>query len=217
MLQRLIKELRPVVSLEVGLAYGISALYICEALREVGAKRHIVIDPNQQNHWQNIGLHNIQAAGYADLAEHISHGSELALPQLLRDRVEIEFAFIDGYHIYDQTLVEFYYIDRLLKPGGIVVFDDADWPSVRKVCRYVATNRAYSVHRCLEHKGQARCLPPKSTFSGQVVKQLPLLDRFLKPEWANPDSGLGLLPKSRCVAFKKTGTDDRHWEFHREF
>src|SRR5258708_31778268 len=46
-IQRLIRASKPQVSLEVGLAYGVSALYICEALAEVGGIKHIVIDPYQ--------------------------------------------------------------------------------------------------------------------------------------------------------------------------
>jgi predicted O-methyltransferase YrrM len=40
-LQRIIHEVRPRVTLEVGLAHGVSALFICEALRDVGGERHM--------------------------------------------------------------------------------------------------------------------------------------------------------------------------------
>ena len=46
-LQRIIKELDPTIRLEVGLAYGISALFICDALIARNGTKHIVIDPNQ--------------------------------------------------------------------------------------------------------------------------------------------------------------------------
>src|SRR5687767_2229725 len=51
LLARLIRELKPSVSLEVGLAYGTSALYICDALAEVEAKKHYIVDPNQSSEW----------------------------------------------------------------------------------------------------------------------------------------------------------------------
>jgi hypothetical protein len=44
-LQRLIRAVKPRVTLEIGFAYGVSTLFICEALAEVGGERHIVIDP----------------------------------------------------------------------------------------------------------------------------------------------------------------------------
>src|SRR5499427_5329093 len=43
--QSLIRKHRPRVVLEVGCAYGISSLYIGEALREHGGSKHIIIDP----------------------------------------------------------------------------------------------------------------------------------------------------------------------------
>src|SRR5215813_8547482 len=46
-LQELIRAKRPSKSIEIGCAYGISSLFICEALREVGAKSHTIIDPYQ--------------------------------------------------------------------------------------------------------------------------------------------------------------------------
>ena|ERR1700730_17358749 len=48
-LQEMIRVSRPRVSLEIGCAYGVSSLYICEALKEVNATKHIIIDP-----WQNL-------------------------------------------------------------------------------------------------------------------------------------------------------------------
>ena len=46
-IQGIIREARPQVSLEVGCAYGVSSLYICEALCEVNAVKHIIIDSHQ--------------------------------------------------------------------------------------------------------------------------------------------------------------------------
>src|SRR5262245_60024635 len=71
-LQDVIRGVRPTVGLEVGCAYGVSSLFICEALREVGARQHIIIDPYQHgsNHtgpdsgYEGIGLLNLKRAGY---------------------------------------------------------------------------------------------------------------------------------------------------------
>src|SRR2546430_85975 len=40
------------------------------------------------------------------------------------------------------------------EPGGVVAFDDADWPSVRRVVRYVTTNLAYTVHAAMSPRRQ---------------------------------------------------------------
>src|SRR5260370_36976827 len=62
-LQDLIRQRKSTTTLEVGLAYGISGLLICEALRECGGKRHIAIDPNQSTHCEGIGFNNLAQAG----------------------------------------------------------------------------------------------------------------------------------------------------------
>ena len=42
-IQEVIRKINPSVSLEVGLAMGISSMFICETLKELNAKKHIVI------------------------------------------------------------------------------------------------------------------------------------------------------------------------------
>jgi hypothetical protein len=73
--------------------------------------------------------------------------SELALPGLLQSGVTVQFALIDGYHTFDQALVDFSYVDRLLEHGGIVVFDDAQMPAIDRVVRYVSN---YPIYRLYE-------------------------------------------------------------------
>jgi predicted O-methyltransferase YrrM len=68
-IQEIIRSARPRVSVEVGCAYGVSSLYICEALREVSAAKHIVMDPYQHSEWEGIGLANLKRAGYLDIVD----------------------------------------------------------------------------------------------------------------------------------------------------
>jgi hypothetical protein len=52
------------------LAYGISTLFILEALAQLpGTRRHIVIDPLQQARFKRIGLRHVREAGYEHLIE----------------------------------------------------------------------------------------------------------------------------------------------------
>ena len=41
-------------------------------------------------------------------------------------------------------LVDFYYLDRMLRPGGVVVFHDTWLPAISQVVAYVRRNRAYA-------------------------------------------------------------------------
>lgn len=125
--QRTIKNAQPRVSLEVGCAYGISSLFICEALREVNATKHTIIDPDQHrphgtgplSGWEGIGLANLRRAGYADLIDFHEVPSYQYLSRLGEEGTQIDFAFVDGVHTFDYVLVDFFLIDKILKPGGI--------------------------------------------------------------------------------------------------
>ena len=64
-------ELNPIISLEVELAYGVSAVFICDALNARKETRHIAIDPNMAErgglNWDGIGMANLHRAGYGDI------------------------------------------------------------------------------------------------------------------------------------------------------
>src|SRR3990167_9208026 len=140
LIQKLIAEYQPKKSLEVGLAFGISSLYICEALEKQPGASHIIIYPCQTDYWKGIGLNNLKPAGYSHMIKFYESPSSVVLPKLCSEDVVIDFAFIDGSHRFEDALMDFYYISRLLKTDGIVVFDDADWPSIRKICRFILRN-----------------------------------------------------------------------------
>jgi len=211
-LQEIILSTKPQMSLEVGLAYGISTLFMCEALEKVGCQKHIAIDPNQyDDNWEGIGMHNLKIAGYEKLVDLICKPSFQALPNLLEQGYKFDFAFIDGWHTFDYTLVDFFYINKLLNIGGVVAFDDADWPAVRKVCRYLTTLPSYEI--------MAEKITPKFSMKRKLLTRLvnssTKLKNICKPEFLIPDTELGL--RGSCVAFKKIGEDPRRWDFHQQF
>lgn len=219
-LQQLVAQLRPRVSLEVGLAYGVSALYLCDALAAVGAERHIVIDPNQiagewGDSWQGVGLENLERAGHGELVAFHGEPSFRVLPRLEAEGTRLDFAFIDGWHTFDYTLLDFFYVDRMLRSGGLVVVDDAQWPSVRKALRYVLTNRGYRVRACFTPENA----PPfrRRRWLARLARAAGPLRGLLAPEWTRDDEALGLAPAATCVALEKTDDDARDWKFHAPF
>jgi len=202
MLSRLIADRRPGTSLEVGLAFGVSALFICEALRKASpAARHVVIDPAQHAdaYWKGAGLANLKRAGFGDMVEFVEKPSQIALPELVTAGRKIDFAFIDGEHTFDHVLVDFFFVDQLLNVGGVVVLDDAGWPSVRRVARFIATNRAYAV---IDHVGSEDRRKPQHLAAET-------------PDTVAADKRLGL--EGWCIAFEKKADDARHWEHYVPF
>ena len=218
-LKSIVSEFKPRISLEVGLGYGISALFICDALSQIPEARHIVIDPHQVRpgathiSFEGVGLENLRKAGYESLIEFHDAPSQLALPSLVSQGLKIDFAFIDGWHTFDFASVDFFYVDLLLRPGGVVVIDDTDFPSVWKLCRYITTNRAYSVIRCLPAPDVPLRLSPRNLAGDLMTRVSHTVSRY-SYRLTHHD---GLLPFSRCVAFKKEADDSRSWDFHRNF
>ncbi|MFN0111791.1 MAG: class I SAM-dependent methyltransferase [Blastocatellia bacterium] len=155
-LQRAIQASRPRVGVEVGLAFGISTLYILEAMNDCGGEKLIGMDPAQHDrYWRGGGLQNIRRAGYERLYEFHEDTSQQVLPRLVSQGQRIEFAFIDGWHTFDHTLIDFFYIDQMLAVGGIVVFDDVGYPAIRRVCDFVIANRDYEIFDCVRLEGRS--------------------------------------------------------------
>ena len=210
LLQRAVREVRPEVSLEIGLAYGVSTLYICEALAALPHRPvHIVADPFQNGKWRGIGLRNVQEAGFGELVEFHEERSEILLPQLVAQGRRVDLAFIDGLHRFDQAFVEFYFVNRLLRPGGVVLFDDAVRPSVKRVIRHALTYPCYELYASTE------AVPAAGTALRRLrtrAARLPSVRKVVRPDVLTRDWELGLT--GRCVGLRKTSEDDRphHWD-----
>lgn len=130
------------VVIEVGLAYGSSALAIGEALCSSGRKdvSHIVIDPFQATAYANVGWDAMTAAALADHTTFIGEPSCIALARLAADAFTADAAFVDGSHRFHEVFVDLYFLRRLVRPGGLIILDDAAWPSVAAALRYFDIN-----------------------------------------------------------------------------
>lgn len=214
-LSQLTSELDIAVSLEIGLAFGVSALAICQSLKP-GAS-HIVIDPFQNDSlWDGIGLANLNRAGLRNIVQFHEDSSAVVLPKLESRGVKIDFAFIDGDHSFDYVLVDFFHVDRLLRVGGVVVFDDADWRSVRKVLRFIVANLNYEVYRVMPAGGSWKFRLWKAALAvpAQIVK---VARKFFNIDYVvgglvgtdilGTDQTFGL--SGGCVALRKRGPDTR--------
>jgi len=146
LLRDLLVAERVTTVVEVGLAYGSSALAIGEALVTVDAPqpRHIVIDPFQQPAFSNVGWDLLCAAGLDPIARLMTVPSSMALARLVTDGVVADAAFVDGSHRFHEVFVDLYFLGTVVRPGGLVVVDD-DWtPSVRTAVRYFERNLGWT-------------------------------------------------------------------------
>jgi len=150
------------VVIEVGLAYGSSALAIGEALCSSGRTgvSHIVIDPFQATAYGNVGWETIHAAGLADHTTFIAEASSIALARLAAEAFTADAAFVDGSHRFHEVFVDLYFLRNLVRPGGLIILDDAAWPSVATALRYFDLNLGW---RPVDIEGRltARRIPEK--------------------------------------------------------
>jgi predicted O-methyltransferase YrrM len=127
---------------EIGLAYGSSALAIAEALLSVGADdpRHVIVDPFQASGWSNVGWRLLRSAGLESIARLVLEPSSVALAELVAADFVADAAFVDGSHRYHEVFVDLYFLRKVVRPGGVVILDDYGWPSVRTAVAYYETN-----------------------------------------------------------------------------
>jgi len=133
-------------AIEIGLAYGSSALAIAEALVIVGSDhaRHVIIDAYQDRFYDS-GWSAIAEAGLAGLCSLIEERSQIVLPRLLGEGFLADAAFVDGSHIFHNVFVDLFYLRELVHPGGLVILDDYSYPSVATAVRYFEVNTGWQM------------------------------------------------------------------------
>lgn len=129
--------------IEIGLAYGASALAIAEALAVEGAPtRHLIVDAFQ-DHFDDAGWDALLAAGLGDRCTLLRERSQTALPRLVTEGVTADAAFVDGSHIFHNVFLDLFFLRELVRPGGLIVLDDCEWPSVATAVRYFEANTGW--------------------------------------------------------------------------
>ncbi len=126
--------------LELGFAHGTSTCYMAAALQENGGGSITTIDSviakeRKPNIHELLGKTRLSDFVEAVFAER-SYTWELMklIERHTKDgqtEPQFDFVFIDGGHTWDSDGFSFLLADRLLKPGGWMLFDDFLWtPSV---------------------------------------------------------------------------------------
>jgi len=221
-LQTLIREHDYRSTIEVGCAFGLSSLFICDALSGKLNPSHVIIDPFQGTEFENQGIRNLERAGFT-FFRLIEELSELALPNLLRAGEQFDLALIDGYHTFDHTLLDFFYINRLIKIGGIVVFDDMNMPSVNKAVRYISTFSCYRLVGAVNRRGWRRHVlnAGKRLIAALLVPVIAIFGKPLSSEFLDGSlirsQSIRALDYSTMVAFQKISEDGRDSNWYEYF
>ena len=203
LLYDLISTERLAHTLEVGMGYGLSAQFIAQAHLDKGGGSHVAIDPWQHHRYRSIGVSNLRKSGLDQIVQFHNQPSHEALPRLHQEALKLDLAFIDGMHTFDHALVDFFYVDLMMRVGGYVLMDDLWMPSIRKLLSFILRNRAYTLLRYPAHRPAPR------------VRRVLMAGRRLLQNRLLPDR-LAFFPHNVCV-LKKMSDDVRTFDHYRRF
>jgi predicted O-methyltransferase YrrM len=207
-------------TVEVGCGNGISSIYICSGIDGKPGAHHTAIDPFQSSHFAGRGVANVHRAGFS-FFDVIEQPSEIALPGLLTGGRTFDMALIDGLHTADQTLLDFYYLDRMLAPGGVVAIDDVANRSVNKIVHYISTYPNYRLVGTSGGRGIRRRVI-NILKAGLATGLWPLRklvgDETVREFWDNSvlqPEHLWTIDFCTMLAFEKTGECERDTDWYR--
>lgn len=148
-LRRWVVKEKAVNTIEVGLAFGFSALYVCEGLllNKKANPKHTVIDAyqTQENKYANSGLDILAKAGVDKIIEFHGEQSQIVLPRFLNENRKFDLAFVDGNHRFDYVFLDLFYLGHLVRPGGVIFMDDYNFPGIKKATSFFAKNLGWKI------------------------------------------------------------------------
>jgi hypothetical protein len=137
----LVRKLGAAVTIETGFGLGTAALAIMLAKTDVPDQRHIAIDPYRLGSDGGSSLLEHFRRTYGKRFRRVWKRSEIALPEFVAAGNWCDLAFVDGSHHFEGVLLDFFYFDRLCRVGGLIVFDDIDYPAVEAAVNFIRANR----------------------------------------------------------------------------
>jgi predicted O-methyltransferase YrrM len=214
-IRRAIEIVKPKIGCEVGLAFGISSLYILDAMKHSGDGVLIGMDPAQHDRtWRGGGLHNISRAGFSDRYSFQEATSQAVLPRLVDAGTRIQFGFIDGWHTFDHTLVDFFYLDQMMDPGGVIVIDDVGYPALQRMAHFIVTNRDYSLMDFDPRPVHSNVRTRAKAIAKKICQPLVRDNRSPTAESRRLQDPIN---RSQLIALRKNGDDTRSFDHFVEF
>jgi cephalosporin hydroxylase len=119
--------------LEVGTLFGLSTLFLAQALTEHGGHLDTIDIRHERRNWTDgqeiediheVAEHLVAEAGLAEMvAFHHGHSNDI-LARMIQEQRRFDFALVDGSHVFAVALLDFLAVDRLLIDGGFLALDD---------------------------------------------------------------------------------------------
>jgi len=204
--------------IEIGMAFGVSTVCLADALRAVAGPeaRLISFDPTQRltDSWNSAGLWQVERAGLSEVVELRDETSQRGLPKLVDSGYRCQIGFIDGWHTFDHTLIDFFYIDQMLDVGGYIVFDDTLYPSIHRVVQFVLANRNYELAGVERVSFNTPALLRARRAGKRLLRRLARTDRDPAPRHA---AAFRSIESAQMVGIRKIGDDDRRFDHYAPF
>ena len=128
-LQAVVRLMRPQRYLELGTAYGMSALFVGLAMKTIHDSWSIVtVELGASQHQVATGL---LVSQFGDKAECHLANAQSTLTLLAKQSRSFDFLFHDAGHSYDDYVNDFLMAEPMLVPGAICLIDDIYWSDSR--------------------------------------------------------------------------------------
>jgi predicted O-methyltransferase YrrM len=154
--------------LELGFRHGVSTCYMACALADVGGGEIVTIDRESARSADPNIEELLQAVGQRDHVEVFYEPSSYnwrMMFMLEKDSSpRFDLCYLDGAHNWNTDGFAFHLVDRLLKPGGWIIFDDLNW--------------TYASSPTLKDTDFVRAMPEQERKTAQVRK---VYDLLVKP------------------------------------
>jgi predicted O-methyltransferase YrrM len=187
--------------METGVANGLSTLASTLAAASQGGS-HVGIDPCQRTDHNETALVLLEEFGLRDSFTLMDGPAHTQVSTLINQQKKFDLIFIDGMHLFDFKLVDFFLCDLVLRDRGFLLLHDLLLPSVKKTTRFIDRHKDYLQIKTPELR------PPiirrVRYLAGAFVKQ--------RPMWYWWPNGFANL-----LVMQKNSTVDHRWDFYRNF
>jgi len=126
---QVVKQVQPKVYAEFGISIGCTALEVAKILPK--SSQIYLFDfhdkvENVKNKLNNAGFTNVHIYGNSYKLRDSYNWSLMELLEKHKEPI-FDYVFLDGMHTWETDALAFLLIDKLLKPGGYIDFDDYNW------------------------------------------------------------------------------------------
>jgi len=140
----IVRFMRSERCLELGTAYGMSALFILAALKRTAKAGHLATVEALEPQF-SIGASMLKHQYAESVSSHLGR-TNTVLPELVKSLGKIDFMFHDCGHSREDYIRDFEQVSGFMTQGAVVLFDDIRWGDPRW---FTGESRTYSGWRAV--------------------------------------------------------------------